>query len=480
MIRASCRLALSLLEISLCCAAARPAPVEKKRRNPEVLAPVEFQADTARVCVLGYMIIEEKGETLIGLIKNGPAGKEIHFVKKDDIPKIAAPEFARDVMPLPVAVVTASFPFRKQVEACQEALNLRTVAALRDEPGAFPSFNGLHVERREVGPKTTDWEPLDLESPKSAFVLVLESTLKETAPEQAGLKAAQVAGLTLPLPVLEHGTYPECKLPLLRKTIADPQARVLPDYCLLRFPDFSIEPGKSYEYRVRVRMANPNFGKKARVEKEAFAEPKELLGPWARVPGKVALDPEQHYYVVDAKALDPKFPGRAAGPDEVALQIHRWVAVAEVTPPGPEDIRFYPVGCWLVAERFLVSRGAHVGGRHSIRLPVWSPDQRQYIEEERGGAAGVPVDFSPNKRLDEAPLLVDFEGGKRSYRGMQVEAPVEVLMLSHDGKLLGHDSGRDVADPVRREREGRWHEWLKTGKPPQWGVAKFSGGDGGN
>ena len=80
------------------------------------------------------------------------------------------------------------------------------------------------------------------------------------------MKSVQVAGLAMPLPVLAHGHYPECALPLLQKTLADPQARALPDYCLLRFPDFTVAPGQTYEYRVRVRMANPNYGKKARGE----------------------------------------------------------------------------------------------------------------------------------------------------------------------------------------------------------------------
>lgn len=456
------RLVLSLLAIFLPCQIVRPAPVEQKRRNPEVLAPVEFQSDVARVCVHTYMIVKERDAVRIGLIEKTVAGKAVVFVKKDELKHITAPEFARDILPLHVAVITASFPFRKQVEAFQEALRLHSVGDLRDEAGAFPSFRGFRVERRQVSPKKTDWKPLDLESAESPFVGVIARTMKEIEPEPEEVKAVKVPGLALPLPVLAHGRYPECQLPLLRKTRADPRARVLPDYCLLRFLDFDVELGRSYEYRLRVRMANPNYGKKSRVEKESFAEPKELLGPWARVPGTVALDPDIRYYAVDAKALDPKYPGPAAGRDEVALQVQRWMAMYEL---GGRT--FFPVGCWVVAERVLVSRGARVGIRRQlIRLPVWVPEEGRYVEAGRPGAGGVIIDFSPNNTPNQAPLLLDFEGGKRSYRGVAAESPTEVLLLSPDGRLLGLNGRRDAADPARKARHEDWKEWLNSGKPP--------------
>jgi hypothetical protein len=422
---------------------------------------VEFQSDVARVCVHTYMIIKERDAVRIGLIDKTIAGKGVVFVKMNELKQIAAPEFARDILPLRVAVVTASFPFRKQVEAFQEALRLRSVADLRDEPGAFPSFRGLQVERRQVGPKKTDWKPLDLESAESPFIGVISRTMKETEPEPEGMKAVKVPGLALPLPVLAHGHYPECKLSLLRKTWTDPQARVLPDYCLLRFLDFSLEPGRSYEYRVRVRMANPNYGKKSRVEKESFAEPKELLGPWARVPGTVTPDPDIRCYAVDAKALDPKFPGPAAGAEQVALQVQRWIANY-----GLGNRTFFPVGCWVVAERVLVSRGARVGVRQLIRLPIWSPEEGRYVEAGRPGAGGVRVDFTLSSN-SESSILVDFEGGKRSRRSVEAESPTEVLLLSPDGKLLGLNGQRDAADPMRKARYDDWKEWLNSGKPPQ-------------
>jgi hypothetical protein len=371
---------------------------------------------------------------------------------------------AREVAPLRVAVVTASFPYRKQVEAFQEALRLRSVDDLRSEPGAFPRFLGLNVERRETAPTRNDWQPLDFTSPKSPLRDVATMTLRECEYESDEWKALQVSGLVMPLPVLARGRYPECSLPLLTRTLADPKARALPDYCLMRFLDVSVLPGRIYEYRVQVRMANPNHGKTTRVEKESLAEPKELLGPWARVPGAVEVGPELLYYAVDMKALDPKYPGAPARRNEVGFQIHRWIGLHELSGIRP---LVFQVADWVVAERVLVSRGEYVGGPQKVKLPVWSPEKGEYVVAGKRGGGGVSVDFSPTgDPPGRAPLLVDFEGGKLAHKRVVAAAPVEVLMLSADGKLLARNSQADATDPLRRKRHDDWTKRLDevTGK----------------
>jgi hypothetical protein len=456
-------MSLALLPLS---PAARSAPLAPKRRNPEVLAPVEFQADVAGVCVHTYMIKEDRDKAFMAFIDRSRGAPELKWMDRDELKRRPDVEFARDIVPVQVAVVCASFPYRKQIEAVQEALRLRSVANLADEPGAFPRFLGVNVERREVFPEKTDWQSLDLDSAQSPFVSLVRSTLGELQPEPEEWEAVRVKGLAMPLPVLARDGYPECSLPLLKKMLADPKARALPDYCLLRFPDFSVQPGRTYEYRVRVRMANPNFGKRGRVEQAADAEVKELLGPWARVSRSVSVGRDVQHYVVDMQALDPKFPGPPADREHVAFQIHRWMSYYEwIAPKGFPT--FHPVGYWVVAERVLVSRGTPVGGRHKVTLAVWSPEQNGYVKAGGPGAGGVEVDFGRYERPVEAPLLVDFEGGKLSYKVTKTEAPIQVLLLSPDGKLLARDSETDSADPARKERSDAWRKWLRDGTPPR-------------
>jgi hypothetical protein len=62
----------------------------------------------------------------------------------------------------------------------------------------------------------------------------------------------------------------------------NPNAAIELKDALVRFFDPDVEPGKTYRYIVRVRMANPNFGKKNDVAFGALAEVKEL--DWASGP----------------------------------------------------------------------------------------------------------------------------------------------------------------------------------------------------
>lgn len=69
-----------------------------------------------------------------------------------------------------------------------------------------------------------------------------------------------------------------------------------PDHFLLRFFDFSVESGKSYVYRVRLRVRNPNWGLlPAQLESPSLRDEQYIMGEWsgvtdaARVPGDTAL-----------------------------------------------------------------------------------------------------------------------------------------------------------------------------------------------
>jgi hypothetical protein len=454
-------LAATLLIVST---PAHPAPRQPKRLNPEILAPVELRAGVTRVSVRTYLLLYERdGTQRIGIVSKKHIPAEILFVNKDELKQLIAPQFARNIWPLHVAVICGSFPYREQVEAFGKALRIPYVAELRDEPGAFPRVTGLDVQRRELSPKQTGWQALDFDGANSPYRNLFAVTQSESEPEPAQFKPVYLSGLTMPLPVLACGRYPDCTLPLLTKTLADAKARSLPDYCLLRFPDVTVEPGRTYEYRVRVRMANPNQGKKTKVEETSLAEPKELLGPWAEVPGVVALDPDLAYYAVDEKLTDKKLPGRAPGEEEVAFQVHRWIGHHQTLRGAVTPV--FPVGTWVIADRILVARGEYVGDQQAVKLPIWDPIMRRHIPAENPAGGGETVDFSPDPK-ESAPLLVDFDRGKVAFKGREAAAPLEVLLLSADGKLLARNGEADAADPVRRWRCAEWKKWLNDDAAP--------------
>jgi hypothetical protein len=64
--------------------------------------------------------------------------------------------------------------------------------------------------------------------------------------------------------------------------------------------------------------------------------------------------------------------------------------------------------------------------------------------------------------FDTQTLLVDFEGGKRTYQvganRITDESPIEALVLTPDGKLLVHNGKADTEDEERGKRVKEWKD----------------------
>jgi hypothetical protein len=283
-----------------------------------------------------------------------------------------------------------------------------------------------------------------------------------------------------------------------------------PEQILFRFIDLRVEPGRTYEYQVKIRMANPNYNNKERAVAESLMRDKEILSAdWHPVttkvhgvetPLKVTVSDELQYYAVDEKPENARVP--LANDERAALQVHRWLETLRPNPTNPEDET--PVGDWTILERLLVHRGEYVGQVVETEVPVFRPTLDAYrlaVHPEdlqrRGGKTfhikhkGVPVDFETDPLYDRGSVLVDFEGGKRTYmvEGKKVveEEPVEMLVLDADGKLLVHDGRADTDDKTRAERYDAWKKWVEEVKRGEAGSGgrredrlfqKGGGGDG--
>jgi hypothetical protein len=234
-------------------------------------------------------------------------------------------------------------------------------------------------------------------------------------------------------------------------------------HVLIQLVDTDIEPGKIYEYRIRVRMTNPNFGKK-NVANPRFADDVILPPPdWYVIPDKVIVPPELEIYPVDQGVLD-KTPNLATPPrDATVMQIHKWIDLLRI------EGKSYPVGEWSVAERVVVHRGEAIDRNHKVEVPVWNYAREQFVllgavQPEPGKPkprAGIDVPFG---NVNRPWVLVDFEGGasapythtRKGERPLKEAGGAEVLVLSPEGKLLAHNGVRDTEDPVRLRRLAGW------------------------
>src|SRR5262249_36475729 len=212
----------------------------------------------------------------------------------------------------------------------------------------------------------------------------------------------------------------------------------LPEYCLVRVVDVTVRPGQTYEYRIKIKMANPNYLRKG----AASADVKTLeSASWSSQKLLLRVDPELLYYAVNQEEAGREWfpPGKYTDrhskdsglrPDRMTFfQAHRWVESIRLPPVRGE----VPMGGWGVAERFPVFRGEYVGRTERVELPRWTPRLEDFVlatdpppaadpwgqwrprdttaKKAKNKEPGVLVDFGHGRQDGKEAILVDFDSG---------------------------------------------------------------------
>jgi hypothetical protein len=244
----------------------------------------------------------------------------------------------------------------------------------------------------------------------------------------------------------------------------------VPEHTLLRFVDITVVPGKTYKYRFKVKMANPNY-RRQDVASPAYKLEQEIKAKdWYTVRDAVHVPPDLSFYVVDQSQVskgEKHTPGtplftlwnKRVQEGQVAFQLQRWV---DQTPVAT-DSELVPIGEWAVADRVLVPRGEYVGQSVKVDLPVWKYTQDSYVlpaEDQkrrmRKPPTGVHVNFTHENPDGSETILVDFEGGVQTLGKLADTSAVEVLLLAPDGKLLAHNSAVDSNNEKRKDRRDEY------------------------
>lgn len=239
-------------------------------------------------------------------------------------------------------------------------------------------------------------------------------------------------------------------------------------YKLLRFFDFNVEPGKSYVYRVRLVLKNPNYGKEAgKLIKPEFAQKQYLIIPDTTPP----------------ETADPK--------QEDSLKI-RLAAVQS-------NIIFVPNDTQILAESAKPKGTGDLTGR--VYLLKWMKDTGQEVYKdfaniERGQVLNFndvkpeavidPTQGSEAKPLDNTNFvtdatLLDMDGGKKlTGKDRNLTEPSEMLFMFVRGKsllLMGRNEMEDMSEikrvtikPETPRTPERGERGLRT--PPTRGEAE--------
>lgn len=259
----------------------------------------------------------------------------------------------------------------------------------------------------------------------------------------------------------------------------DPDADLLiPDRVLVRLLDV-VQPGYTYEYRIKVKMANPNYKRTKDLAYAALGKEPELkAGEWSMVP-KIEVPLESFWYAVDSRP----------SADQVNLQLHRWV---DYTVPTSDlvDSQSRPVADWCVVEREATHRGEYIGRIANVEVPVWSVENEAWeLARNARKRTAIPIDFTVREAgiRGSAAILVDFSGGKgfttkASDKTIREDLPLELLVLNPDGKLILRNSVDDEENTERSTRETEVKDWLvqvKNGAANRRGVLQQPGIGGG-
>lgn len=244
-----------------------------------------------------------------------------------------------------------------------------------------------------------------------------------------------------------------------------PPEPVVPESCLIRFIDPTVIPGYTYEYRVKVKMANPNYGRKD-VAFKSLATMKELTASEWSSPVSVKVPPSTFLYAVDEKPERGQPAGESITKDRAPFQIHKWLSYVLTNPENPQSVQ--AVADWAVLERHVVYKGEYIGRAVPTKLPVWVTAMDDWaLAMGKNRQRQVPVDFSTRPNPNALPaVLVDFEGGKAlsqrvGTRSISEETPMQMLVLMPDGKLMVRSSDVDTEDAERKERVESRRKWVK-------------------
>jgi len=191
-------------------------------------------------------------------------------------------------------------------------------------------------------------------------------------------------------------------------------------YVLFRFFDFDVQPGRAYQYRVKLLLKNPNYGLEIRRLESA----------------DLAKDP----WIANLNWSEPSAPIQVPRDDRLR--------VVSVKPPSrSEPVATVEALKWLhgqgvqVSEQFQAVRGQLL---NFIAGGQGTPGSR--------GKAGKPT--GPAVNFETGLLLLDMRGGERFRdRDRGSVEPGEVLLLDQDGSLTVK-SELDQREPWDRTPEG--------------------------
>jgi hypothetical protein len=209
-------------------------------------------------------------------------------------------------------------------------------------------------------------------------------------------------------------------------------------YRLFRFFDFTVQDGKRYVYRIKLKLVNPNYGLEKRfvVDQKTVTE-KLIDGPWSEPTAIVTVNRSSR--LLAGKVEPPR------GTREAKATI----ILRHFDPNDGATFKEFPLELGQIANFPAQKQVDHFDWKTYSNQPVTS------------------VDFTTDM------MLVDLRGGEQLDTDKEFSEPGEMLFMSPDGSLIVKT---ELDDWDRYSNDQQTLEVLKNPNPNGMGMGGEAGG----
>jgi hypothetical protein len=196
------------------------------------------------------------------------------------------------------------------------------------------------------------------------------------------------------------------------------------------FHDDSVQPGKTYRYRMRVKLWNRYVGRRGVLREPALADQTVIAGDWSLPSAAVTVAARRHFFV-----RSPVFGEPAAN-----VEVFAWHK-----------------GYWL-KEDFKVRVGDTIGAPLTVKTPETDADGKTKKEQVDFSTGAVVLDL----RADEPVQLRREAGRSGEFAYREAKSLVIVYLDPVDGQVRERLAELDKTDPQYKKLKDEW-ESVKSG-----------------
>lgn len=193
--------------------------------------------------------------------------------------------------------------------------------------------------------------------------------------------------------------------------------------------DDSVSPGKTYRYRMRVKLWNPYVGRRTSLRDPAQADKSILVGEWSLPSVPITVAPRRHFFV----------RGPVFGEPAAAVEVYTWHK-----------------GNWL-KEDFRVRVGDTIGETREVRTGELDKDDRPKREAVDFGTSAVVLDL----RFEEPVLIRRAAGRQGEFAYREARTLALVYLDPVDGQVKERLSEVDRNDPIYKKVKDAFEEFRR-------------------